>query len=276
MSGGAAAHGHTGQHSGTRKHEKTKKHHPVKQHRATHHEKHHVHAKGTHVKHAKARGYALAPWLLPVCSLEAVAMSLRLAGQPVHDDEVAWLWELCGGRELSIGEALQAAARSGLAGCRPVLWPVRGEVPLDPGHADALPVGIGPGIGPGIAPLHHLGYLEAPQGEVRPGEISGLAHTASFHGPILGPGRESPRSAAAVLCPRAQAGLPPGLTRPMGLMPPLWTDDAVQASQQFIILGVDRPGPHAVLATPRGWWSWGQLYDPWPCTVEEIVAVSWS
>jgi hypothetical protein len=43
-----------------------------------------------------------------------------------------------------------------------------------------------------------------------------------------------------------------------------------------LILSVDVPGPHAVLATADGWWSWGELYDPWPCRVTGAWAVSWS
>jgi hypothetical protein len=43
-----------------------------------------------------------------------------------------------------------------------------------------------------------------------------------------------------------------------------------------LILGVDRPGPHAVLATADGWWSWGELYSPWPAAIEAAWAVSWS
>lgn len=42
-----------------------------------------------------------------------------------------------------------------------------------------------------------------------------------------------------------------------------------------LILGVDVPGPHAVLATPDGWWSWGELYEPWTDDIEEAWAVSW-
>jgi hypothetical protein len=30
----------------------------------------------------------------------------------------------------------------------------------------------------------------------------------------------------------------------------------------ILILGIDLPGPHAVLATPDGWWSWGELHSP--------------
>ncbi len=45
-----------------------------------------------------------------------------------------------------------------------------------------------------------------------------------------------------------------------------------------LLLGVDLPGPHAVLATPDGWWSWGELHCPceFPdAVIEEAWAVSW-
>ena len=44
-----------------------------------------------------------------------------------------------------------------------------------------------------------------------------------------------------------------------------------------LILGVDLPGPHAVLATADGWWSWGELHCPceFPAAViEEAWAIS--
>ena len=44
-----------------------------------------------------------------------------------------------------------------------------------------------------------------------------------------------------------------------------------------LILGVDLPGSHAVLATADGWWSWGELYCPceFPdAVIEEAWAVS--
>lgn len=46
-----------------------------------------------------------------------------------------------------------------------------------------------------------------------------------------------------------------------------------------LILGVELPGPHALLATPDGWWSWGEPFNPagWPdMTVEAAWAVNWS
>lgn len=45
-----------------------------------------------------------------------------------------------------------------------------------------------------------------------------------------------------------------------------------------MILGVELPGSHAVLATPEGWWSWGELHDPadFPdAAIEEAWAVIW-
>lgn len=52
-----------------------------------------------------------------------------------------------------------------------------------------------------------------------------------------------------------------------------------RGSRAGLILGVDLPGPHTVLATPEGWWSWGGLYDPacWPdAVIEEAWTVQWA
>jgi hypothetical protein len=46
-----------------------------------------------------------------------------------------------------------------------------------------------------------------------------------------------------------------------------------------VILGLELPGPHAVLAEPGRWWSWGERYDPsdFPyARVEECWAVAWT
>ena len=150
-------------------------------------------------KPAKARALAVGD-ALPVCSFEALAMSLRLAGQRVSDDDVAELWWLAGAAEggAAVGEALGAAVRFGLAGCRPV-------VPLE---------------------------------RVNPGALGDVfAHLLE--------------------------------------VPP---DHDVQ-KVHGLILGLELPGPHAVLATADGWWSWGELHDPaeWPDAVaEEAWAVRWS
>lgn len=46
-----------------------------------------------------------------------------------------------------------------------------------------------------------------------------------------------------------------------------------------LILGVDLPGPHTVLATAQGWWSWGELWCPceFPdAVIEAAWAVTWA
>jgi hypothetical protein len=45
-----------------------------------------------------------------------------------------------------------------------------------------------------------------------------------------------------------------------------------------VILGLSLPAPHAVLAQPGAWWSWGEPYDPamWPdAVIEEAWTVTW-
>ena len=88
---------HTTKHKGTSKHTATAKHKAHEEHLAHEaHEAHLAHEGKVHAvakpakpkKPAKARSLAVGD-ALPVCSFEALAMSLRLAGQFVHDDEVA-------------------------------------------------------------------------------------------------------------------------------------------------------------------------------------------
>jgi len=46
-----------------------------------------------------------------------------------------------------------------------------------------------------------------------------------------------------------------------------------------LILGLELPGPHAVLDDGLGWWSWGELYDPacWPdAAIEEAWTIEWA
>ena len=50
---------------------------------------------------------------------------------------------------------------------------------------------------------------------------------------------------------------------------------AVQAPQRPLILGISDPAPHTVLATAHGWWSWGELYEPWTDDIEEAWEVTW-
>lgn len=230
MSARVPARGHTLKHVKTGKAAKRTVKHRPNHHKlpATHHAAgHKVHAKGTHAHHAKAAGFAVGD-LLPVCALEAVARSLRLAGQPVGDDEVEHLWELLGApaEGVSVGEALAAAALLGLGGAGP------GRV-----HPVQLPLLSAAMVRPGYRQVY--GAVQAPQ----------------F--PVLAPVVDW--AAVPALCGEfaRMTGYP-------------------ASGGGALILRIDVPGPHAVLATADGWWSWGELHDPWPCRVEEAWAVSWS
>ena len=242
----AKAAGHSSKHVSSRKHAGTSKHSPTAAKRGTAAKRAKVSAKGKHATHAKGRGFALASDLLPVCSLEAVAQSLRLLGQSVADDEVAWLWELCGSRVLSIPEALEAAVRFGLAGCRPAL--AAGEVRDLNALGGGFEGGVGELVGNGPDLLGSFGVVPQVLLDARVGLDD-------------------------------QPGWPPagdalgarGLVGADGFGIRVAADEASHS----LILGVDRPGPHVVLATADGWWSWGELYDPWPCHIEEIREVSW-
>lgn len=186
---------HTTKHKGTSKHTSTAKHKAHEEHLAHEaHEAHLAHEGKVHAvakpakpkKPAKARSLAVGD-ALPVCSFEALAMSLRLAGQRVSDDDVAELWWLAGAGEdgAPIAEALDAAARFGLAGARPA------------------------------------GYHE------------------------IAPGTAFPSLADGLHCS---------------------------------ILGLELPGPHAVVAVPGAWLSWGESWSPsdFPgAVIEEAWAVAW-
>ena len=158
--------------------------------------------------------------LLPVCAAQAVAQSLRLAGQRVSDDELLELHYLAGGtadEPVSVGAALAAAARFGLAG-------------YDLGSWDYLPAGE-----------REFGVFGADGLDV-----ASFAVEARTFPPVE---REAQlHRAVSEASDRGHA----------------------------LILHVDRPGPHAVLATADGWWSWGELYSPWPAAIEAAWAVSWS
>ncbi|MGH6654066.1 MAG: hypothetical protein ACRDVE_02540 [Actinocrinis sp.] len=179
--------------------------------------KHEAHVKHLeHVAHMAHIGQPVSLAIgdaLPVCALEAVAMSLRLAGARVHDDDVGELWSLLGEPDAApVGAALAAAALFGLAGMKPV-------------SAAAAPVTLlaldGLALGRSCLVLDRALSVRDPKALGRDGERR--AHPAAS-----------------------------------------------------LILSIDQPGPHAVLATPAGWWSWGELYDPWPCRVTGAWAVGWS
>ena len=71
------------------------------------------------------------------------------------------------------------------------------------------------------------------------------------------------------------AGVPAGSTlRPGGL-----SSDCELRRMSGVLLGLELPGPHAVLDDGVAWWSWGEPYDPaaWPdAVIEEAWTVTWA
>jgi hypothetical protein len=145
-------------------------------------------------KHHTVRKLALGEGVA-CCSAEALAASLRLLGAVVTDEDVlALYWRTASDEDAgaSILATLDAAARFGLAGCRPVFEEV----------------------------------------------------------------------------------MPPDCLRPI-LLQLQEPDMSARVSRAGLVFGLDVPGPHAVLATPDGWWSWGELYEPWTDDIGEAWEVTW-
>ena len=141
-----------------------------------------VTAKAKPATHAKAKALAVGD-AFAVCTIEALAASLRLQGLPVDDADVLALFRVAGGdddRGMPVRAALEAAGEHGLAGIR-------------------------------------LARFEPADLEVE--------------------------------------------------------------SDSTLILGVELPGQHTVLATADGWWSWGWLWDPSEfrdAVIDEAWAVTWA
>lgn len=288
MSAKVPAKGHSSKHVHKHvKHHKAKgKHHP------RHHPKpatgtgHNVHTVAHHPKQAKPRGFAVDG--LPVCAAEALAMSLRLAGQFVHDDDVAGLWDLTGASPLgaSLAATLDAASLHGLAGCRPQAQRLPSRVPVHAQNHLALPFAQDEAVPGGpfkdfLAGDFHDLILGAGLAGCRPGtgwheasEVTAVGHPAVedlFCDHVLGDVRGD--------VPELTDGFGISgdylLGRDAAQFHPFASFAANPVHVHTLILGVSSPGPHCVLATPGGWWSWGKLHDPWPCRIEEAWAVSW-
>ena len=235
--------------------------------------KHQAHVK--HEEHLAHEKKSLAVGdALPVCAFEALAMSLRLAGRRVADDDVAELWWLAGADPdgASVVDALAAAARFGLAGCRPVNV-YAGQV-RQAGELAA----IGHAAVDEFLDGHVFDYLAddlaalTPGGQVR--ECRQWVDAAKFQ-PLIDLARGALDIHALILGAGGEAGRDSNPRQPFNARPARCSAVELPASPA-LILGVDVPGPHCVLATADGWWSWGELHDPWPCRVDQAWAVSWS
>lgn len=90
-----------------------------------------AHTKAKHPKHTKAHKLAIGD-AIACCAAEALAATLRLAGQPVTGDQVLELYWLTAGDEdagAPIAVTLAAAAEHGLAGYRPIFEEVMPSAP---------------------------------------------------------------------------------------------------------------------------------------------------
>lgn len=228
---------------------------------------------------------------LACCSAEAVAMCLRLAtglAVPVTEDDVLALYFATAGDPddgAAIEDTLEAAARLGVAGAFLPQFAERGvhlagqaAVPADVQHVGVPAAGIAARHA-GREPLAAVtaGRLAC---ESVPGADGVLEEpvvpiSECGHGLILGIDALD----AVALCRVSGCSLARAYPAAAGecttaLYP--WTGNAAPN----LILGLDLPeGPHAVLATPGGWWSWGELYDPseFPgAVIEEAWEVRWT
>lgn len=280
-----AAKGHTRKQSGTKKHHNTKKHTGTKKHRPDAHQLHEehlhheheehlaheaaVHAVAKHPTHAKARSLALSG--TGCCAAEALAASLRLAGASVTGADVLALHRLAGADDETgapVGVLLEAAAEFGLGGFRP-LW-----LAVDPGELAAGAEQPGDERVGDVALQVRADFGEgdvlAALGTVHGGKDSGWSSRRP--GRYLAPiSRRPGHRTDALPLSYPEGASPRSGDRTRGLR--------CDRQDIALILGVDLPGPHAVLATADGWWSWGELHCPceFPdAVIEEAWAVSWS
>ena len=167
-------------------------------------------------------------------------------------------------RGLALGEAVACcAAEAVAASARLAGWPV--------GDADVLALyeltADSPDAGASILATLDAAYVFGLAG-VRP-----VSFRAECGGGALGGCREG----RGLLVEEAQGCIDPRFDD-LGhhLLPQRPLVD-IHAGQP-LILGLDLPGPHTVLADLGYWWSWGELYDPagWPdAVVEEAWSVTW-
>ena len=241
-----AAKGHTAKHaSAAKKHASTKKHTPAqvaadKKFQAAGAKAAKVHAKAKHATHAKAVALALGDGVA-CCAAEALAASLRLQGVRVSDEDVlALYWHTASDPDAgaSIVATLEAAWRFGLGGIRPVSF--ESAWPCVIGRRSVLEQALADQA-QHLSDRQLLGYAFSDQ--------------CSDDARLI-----------EVLAPAP------------GQLDHVIVGDVSTLHGASLILGLELPGPHAVLATPDGWWSWGELHDPaeWPdAVVEAAWAVAW-
>jgi hypothetical protein len=261
--------------------------------------------KGTAKHGTKKRGLALGD-SVACCAAEALAASLRLAGHAVSDEDVmALYWHTADDEDTgaSIEATLEAAWRFGLGGVRPVSFNPYARDTAGLAAHDVL----------GIDELD-LAALAVEAHALPPVQREPLLHrpvrqAANDHALILGAGlledaadlldhSDGEQRLTAI---GSALGDRPGMREQhilagdevarlasvhLGQQPArdLSTGGELRVEPGLVhggslILGVELPGPHALLAAPDGLWSWGEPFNPseWPgMVVEEAWAVSWS
>ena len=111
--------------------------------------------------------------------------------------------------------------------------------------------------------------------------VAGACHALTGHRPAAGEdGLFIPAALEALAVLGLIAGFAPvDLEEVMSHEPSDSRPRHLRETRAGLILGLDLPGPHAVLTVPGGlWWSWDALYDPavFPdAVIEEAWAVNW-
>lgn len=210
--------------------------------------------------------------LVACCAAEAVAMSLRLAGGRVTDEDMLALYFATAGVPddgASIGDTLDAVAGVGLAGIRQVFYE-----PLIVTGAAGVAASPLAACGSGLE-WHHQIAIAAQSADEHVGHdlilgadawpASGLLDSLTCGNVTININsrRSGDWPASALIGANLQLSGPKPVTAPCG-------------SKFACILGLDLPeGPHAVCATEDGWWSWGRLY-PASAFSQAIIGEAWA
>ncbi|MGH3402669.1 MAG: hypothetical protein ACRDRJ_09205 [Streptosporangiaceae bacterium] len=224
-------------------------------------------------KHSSSTKRKLSPGDVCCCGAEALAASLRLAGASVAAGDVLELY-FNTARDPDEGATvlatLRAAREYGLGGVRPRWFAPCG------GAGEVFQ------MRDGVLDEPFEGDVAAALGAGHGGKDSGLSAGVGLAGVRVHPALNEQVVAdlsndLAVLQFGARVGQYL-FRRDAAEFEALVDLVADRSLAHGLILGVDLPGPHAVLATAGGWWSWGELHDPagWPGAVlEEAWAVAW-
>ena len=262
----------------TLKHSTSKK---TKAHKSTKHKSAHA---------SKKRGLALGD-SVACCAAEALAASARLQGFRVDDEDVlALYWHTASDPDAgaSIMATLEAAWRYGLGGVRPASF---GFAPCPDGGAVYQRVGRHGelrlrDIYERDEQVDRCDIKDVGQGkQLVHAETPAAAHFQVGHDvPVPWDASLGHLIGELLSGPVLDLPVDPYRLHDLGSLERAFVDSGAMPPRGLrhgdtLLLGVELPGPHTVLAAPDGWWSWGEPHDPaeWPdAVVEAAWAVSWS